>query len=115
MLPIPPPGRNSLGHASISITLDRYGHLFPGSGDEAVALVDAYLERTTGAKTGADGPERAPLSQRLGASSQSRKPLSVVRRIEGSNPSPSASSLRRSAREEPDDEHDCRDDEQEPE
>ena len=39
-----------LGHASISITLDRYGHLFPGSGDEAVALVDAYLERTTGAK-----------------------------------------------------------------
>jgi hypothetical protein len=38
-----------LGHASISITLDRYGHLFPGSGDEAVALVDAYLERTAGA------------------------------------------------------------------
>jgi hypothetical protein len=34
-----------LGHASISIMLDRCGHLFPGSGDEAVALVDAYLER----------------------------------------------------------------------
>jgi integrase len=33
-----------LGHANISTTLDRYGHLFPGSGDEAVALVDAYLE-----------------------------------------------------------------------
>jgi hypothetical protein len=33
-----------LGHASIPITLGRYGHLFPGSGDEAVALVDAYLE-----------------------------------------------------------------------
>ena len=52
-----------LGHASISITLDRYGHLFPGSGDEAVALVDAYLERTTGAKNGASGVQRAPLSQ----------------------------------------------------
>ncbi len=36
-----------LGHASITITLDRYGHLFPGNEGEAVALVDAYLERTT--------------------------------------------------------------------
>jgi integrase len=34
-----------MGHASISITLDRYGHLFPGSEDEAAELVDAYLER----------------------------------------------------------------------
>jgi hypothetical protein len=31
--------------ASISITLDRYGHLFPGSEDEAAELVDAYLDR----------------------------------------------------------------------
>jgi integrase len=50
-----------LGHASISITLDRYGHLMPGSEDEAVALVDDYIERATGAKTGASGPETAPL------------------------------------------------------
>jgi integrase len=42
-----------LGHASIQITLDRYGHLFPGSEDEAVALVDPYLERATGAIAGA--------------------------------------------------------------
>ena len=35
-----------MGHASISITLDRYGHLFPGSEDEAAELVDAYLART---------------------------------------------------------------------
>jgi integrase len=48
-----------LGHSSISITLDRYGHLFPGSRDEAVALVDAYLERTTGAFSGASGPQSA--------------------------------------------------------
>ena len=34
-----------LGHASITVTLDRYGHLFPGSGDEAAELADAYLER----------------------------------------------------------------------
>jgi hypothetical protein len=35
------------GHSSIQITLDRYGHLMPGNEDEAVALVDAYLERAT--------------------------------------------------------------------
>jgi integrase len=35
-----------LGHSSITITLDRYGHLMPGNEDEAVQLVDAYLERT---------------------------------------------------------------------
>jgi integrase len=34
-----------MGHSSITITLDRYGHLFPGSEDEAAALLDAYLER----------------------------------------------------------------------
>jgi integrase len=34
-----------MGHASISITLDRYGHLFPGSEDEAAQLTDAYLAR----------------------------------------------------------------------
>ena len=33
-----------MGHANISITLDRYGHLMPGSEDEAAALLDAYLE-----------------------------------------------------------------------
>lgn len=35
-----------LGHSSIQITLDRYGHLMPGNEDEAVALVDAYLRRS---------------------------------------------------------------------
>jgi integrase len=34
-----------LGHSSITITLDRYGHLMPGNEDEAATLVDAYLER----------------------------------------------------------------------
>jgi integrase len=37
-----------MGHASITITLDRYGHLFPGAEDEAAGLLDAYLQRGTG-------------------------------------------------------------------
>lgn len=35
-----------LGHATITITLDRYGHLMPGSEVEARAMLDAYLNRT---------------------------------------------------------------------
>lgn len=38
-----------MGHASITITLDRYGHLFPGSEDEAAGLLDAYLARAVNA------------------------------------------------------------------
>jgi hypothetical protein len=34
-----------MGHASITITLDRYGHLMPGNEDEAAELLDAYLGR----------------------------------------------------------------------
>lgn len=33
-----------LGHATITITLDRYGHLMPGSEVEARAMLDRYLE-----------------------------------------------------------------------
>jgi integrase len=33
-----------MGHANISITLDRYGHLMPGNESEAAGLLDAYLE-----------------------------------------------------------------------
>ncbi len=36
-----------MGHSSITITLDRYGHLFPGSEEEAADLLDAYLDRQT--------------------------------------------------------------------
>ncbi|MEZ5078274.1 MAG: site-specific integrase [Solirubrobacterales bacterium] len=31
-----------MGHANISITLDRYGHLMPGSGAEAAGMPDSY-------------------------------------------------------------------------
>lgn len=34
-----------MGHADISITIDRYGHLMPGNEEEAAALLDAYLWR----------------------------------------------------------------------
>jgi integrase len=32
-----------MGHSSIQITFDRYGHLFPGHEDEAGARLDAYM------------------------------------------------------------------------
>ena len=32
-----------MGHASISITFDRYGHLMPGNEEVAAGLLDAYL------------------------------------------------------------------------
>jgi integrase len=32
-----------MGHANIAITLDRYGHLMPGSEAQAAGLLDAFL------------------------------------------------------------------------
>lgn len=34
-----------MGHSTVQMTLDRYGHLFPGSESEAASALDAYLER----------------------------------------------------------------------
>jgi integrase len=34
-----------MGHSSITVTLDRYGHLMPGNEDEAAAMLDDYLIR----------------------------------------------------------------------
>ena len=34
-----------MGHSSITITLDRYGHLMPGNDSEAASLLDGYLAR----------------------------------------------------------------------
>jgi integrase len=33
-----------MGHSSIAVTFDLYGHLFPGNESEAADLLDAYLE-----------------------------------------------------------------------
>ncbi len=40
-----------MGHANIRITLDLYGHLFPGSETEAASLLDAYFARQVGGST----------------------------------------------------------------
>jgi integrase len=37
-----------MGHSSITVTLDRYGHLMPGNEAEAADLLDAYLLREAG-------------------------------------------------------------------
>jgi integrase len=42
-----------MGHSSIKVTFDLYGHLFPGSRDEVRARMDAYLEAEL---AGARGP-----------------------------------------------------------
>ena len=37
-----------MGHSSITVTLDRYGHLMPGNERQAAALLDRFLERGRG-------------------------------------------------------------------
>jgi integrase len=34
-----------MGHSSITVTLDRYGHLMPGSEEEAAGMLEDYLAR----------------------------------------------------------------------
>ena len=41
-----------MGHANISITLDRYGHLMPGNEAEAANLLDTYLAEHQSAALG---------------------------------------------------------------
>jgi integrase len=52
-----------MGHATIAITLDLYGHLMPGAEDEATGLLDAYFARqidgSTAAETAAEPQETA--------------------------------------------------------
>jgi integrase len=36
-----------MGHASVTITLDRYGHLLPGNEAEAAGLLDSWLKNAT--------------------------------------------------------------------
>lgn len=34
-----------MGHASVALTLDRYGHLLPGNEAESVERIDAFIDR----------------------------------------------------------------------
>ena len=45
----------SMGHSSIAVTFDLYGHLFPGNESEAAALLDAFLKRSFVATGRAEG------------------------------------------------------------
>jgi integrase len=52
-----------MGHSDIAITLDRYGHLLPGAGDEAAELLDKYLNdwRAEKARKASLSDDSAPL------------------------------------------------------
>jgi integrase len=36
-----------MGHSTITMTLDRYGHLMPGNEDEAAEMLAVYPRRET--------------------------------------------------------------------
>jgi integrase len=48
-----------MGHSSIQVTLDLYGHLFPGAESEAASLLDAFLENAESQARSADADEDA--------------------------------------------------------
>ena len=57
-----------MGHANIKITIDRYGHLMPGSEEEAAGLLDAYLAaQREQAEEAARSAEPVPTGAQTGA------------------------------------------------
>jgi hypothetical protein len=46
-----------MGHSSIQVTLDLYGHLMPGAESEAASLLDALLENAEGQARSADAED----------------------------------------------------------
>jgi hypothetical protein len=57
-----------MGHSSITITLDRYGHLFPGARQEAAGMMDRYLDAGRGADLGGslEGSKEGPRAANAG-------------------------------------------------
>ena len=50
-----------MGHATITLAIDRYGRLMPGKEAQAAGLLDAYLQRAdTAARLAAVSPETGP-------------------------------------------------------
>lgn len=78
-----------LGHSSITTTLDRYGHLLPGSLAEATDRLDAFLGPQDG-RTGERTGELMAKSLLRGYSGRSCKQLSRECGSVGSNPIPAA-------------------------
>jgi hypothetical protein len=60
-----------MGHASVTITFDLYGHLMPGNEQEAARLLDAYLRRSTRAAGKAREKDRR--SERSSAASSGER------------------------------------------
>jgi hypothetical protein len=61
-----------MGHASVVITLDPYGHLAPGNEAEAAAMLDALLRRATSQSplaVGAAGTNAENFSEQCNAAS----------------------------------------------
>ena len=54
-----------MGHSSITVTFNRYGHLMPGSETEAAGLLDSYLEAAATAVRGSDGTVRGKSAGKL--------------------------------------------------
>lgn len=63
-----------MGHSSITVTLDRYGHLFPGSEGEAAVLLDAYLAESHERARSAS-PSESDCGEVVGKSDPSRSGL----------------------------------------
>jgi integrase len=65
-----------MGHASVTITFDLYGHLMPGNEQQAARLLDAYLRRSTRAAAKTRENDRRP-ERSTAASSGDRRFRSV--------------------------------------
>ncbi len=63
--------RDQMGHSSIKVTFDTYGHLFPGKGAEASARYDKSMEKAR-RKCEADGSKVVA----IGASTEERGGIS---------------------------------------
>ena len=63
-----------MGHASITETYDRYGHLMPGSENEAAGMLDRYLAAAADAvrATGRNGQPREKCGKNFGGAGRSR-------------------------------------------
>ncbi len=62
--------QEALGHASIQMTWDRYGHLMPGGREELRERLDGYLSRRLGASTADQGQPTGVAGPHLGSRSR---------------------------------------------